>query len=215
MDNKNDILIELKALSPLLANLKEQTPLVQVPASYFEQFQESIMATISEESGVLSSLKKSNPDVPEGYFSTFSEQIVAKIKQENETIAEGKLVALPRKSNRIISIFKVVALAASIVGVMVLIKKIQTPILMPTQINIEESMASLTRDEIYQYMNANSNEFGMEQIKKAVLPAIEAQSAITTETPETPVSITENDIDTYLEEHSNIIEIDDSTTDIF
>lgn len=215
MDNKNDILIELKALSPLLANLKEQTPLVQVPASYFEQFQESIMATISEESGVLSSLKKSNPDVPEGYFSTFSEQIVAKIKQENETIAEGKLVALPRKSNRIISIFKVVALAASIVGVMVLIKKIQTPILMPTQINIEESMASLTRDEIYQYMNANSNEFGMDQIKKAVLPAIEAQSAITTETPETPVSITENDIDTYLEEHSNIIEIDDSATDIF
>ncbi|MEZ5053655.1 MAG: hypothetical protein R2807_02625 [Chitinophagales bacterium] len=206
---------ELKALSPLLANLKEQTPLVQVPASYFEQFQESVMATISEQSGVLSSLKKSNPDVPEGYFSTFSEQIVAKIKQENETIAEGKLVALPRKSNRIISIFKVAVLAASIVGVLVLIKKIQTPILMPAQINIEESMASLTRDEIYQYMNANSNEFGMEQIKKAVLPAIEAQSAITTETPETPVSITENDIDTYLEEHSNIIEIDDSTTDIF
>lgn len=215
MDNKNDILNELKALSPLLANLKEQTPLVQVPASYFEQFQESVMATISEQSGVLSSLKKSNPDVPEGYFSTFSEQIVAKIKQENETIAEGKLVALPRKSNRIISIFKVAVLAASIVGVLVLIKKIQTPILMPAQINIEESMASLTRDEIYQYMNANSNEFGMEQIKKAVLPAIEAQSAITTETPETPVSITENDIDTYLEEHSNIIEIDDSTTDIF
>lgn len=215
MDNKNDILNELKALSPLLANLKEQTPLLQVPASYFEQFQESVMATISEQSGVLSSLKKSNPDVPEGYFSTFSEQIVAKIKQENETIAEGKLVALPRKSNRIISIFKVAVLAASIVGVLVLIKKIQTPILMPAQINIEESMASLTRDEIYQYMNANSNEFGMEQIKKAVLPAIEAQSAITTETPETPVSITENDIDTYLEEHSNIIEIDDSTTDIF
>lgn len=215
MDNKNDILNELKALSPLLANLKEQTPLLQVPASYFEQFQESVMATISEQSGILSSLKKSKPNVPEGYFTAFSEQIVAKIKQENETIAEGKLVALPRKSNRIISIFKVVALAASIVGVMVLIKKIQTPILMPAQINIEESMASLTRDEIYQYMNANSNEFGMEQIKKAVLPAIEAQSAITTETPETPVSITENDIDTYLEEHSNIIEIDDSATDIF
>lgn len=215
MDNKNDILNELKALSPLLANLKEQTPLLQVPASYFEQFQESVMATISEQSGILSSLKKSKPNVPEGYFTAFSEQIVAKIKQENETIAEGKLVALPRKSNRIISIFKVVALAASIVGVMVLIKKIQTPILMPAQINIEESMASLTRDEIYQYMNANSNEFGMEQIKKAVLPAIEAQSAITTETPETPVSITENDIDTYLEEHSNIIEIDDSSTDIF
>ncbi len=215
MDNKNDILNELKALSPLLANLKEQIPTIQVPASYFEQFQESVLVTISEEKGILSSLKKSKPDVPENYFPIFSEQIMAKIKRENETISEGKLVAFPRKSNRIFSIFKVAALAASIIGVMVLIKQLQAPILLPNNINIEESMASLTRDEIYQYMNANSNEFGMEQIKKAVLPAIETQTEITTETQEAAVSISETDIDSYLEEHSNIIEMDDSSTDIF
>ena len=55
MSHRNDILIELKEISPTLLNLKENEKPLVIPADYFEQLVNSCLAEIETESSFLSS----------------------------------------------------------------------------------------------------------------------------------------------------------------
>ena len=227
MNNKNDILNELKTISPLLYSIKENEKSLLVPENYFEQLADNALAEIQIESGLLASLKKEKIESPENYFDTFSDSIIDKIKNQEQEIEQGKLVALPKKRNKIFVLFNTVAVAASIVGAIIMIRhlQIQEPTIVAPQIDVKAAIASLTQDEIYQYMYANSNEFGLEQIKTAVSSsfqnenesvekAAEATSTIDTSKSSIP-EITNEDIDNYLKENTNLIITDDLSTDIF
>ncbi|MCB0507819.1 MAG: hypothetical protein R2739_03595 [Chitinophagales bacterium] len=227
MNNKNDILNELKTISPLLYSIKENEKSLLVPENYFEQLADNALAEIQIESGLLASLKKEKIEIPENYFDTFSDSIIDKIKNQEQEIEQGKLVALPKKRNKIFVLFNTVAVAASIVGAIIMIRhlQIQEPTIVAPQIDVKAAIASLTQDEIYQYMYANSNEFGLEQIKTAVSSsfqnenesvekAAEATSTIDTSKSSIP-EITNEDIDNYLKENTNLIITDDLSTDIF
>ena len=227
MNNKNDILNELKTISPLLYSIKENEKSLLVPENYFEQLADNALAEIQIESGLLASLKKEKIEIPENYFDTFSDSIIDKIKNQEQEIEQGKLVALPKKRNKIFAMFNAVAVAASIVGAIIMIRhlQIQEPTIVAPQIDVKAAIASLTQDEIYQYLYANSNEFGLEQIKTAVSSsfqnenesvekAAEATSTIDTSKSSIP-EITNEDIDNYLKENTNLIITDDLSTDIF
>lgn len=208
MNNKIDILNELKEISPILLNLKENEKPLVVPANYFEHLTESFMTEINTASDLLSSIKKENIEVPANYFETFSDNIISKIKAEEKTITQGKIIELPKQENKVFSLFKKVTFAASVVGAVFLVKQVQQPDL-PIN-NCEDGIACLTQDEIYQYMNANAQDFEVQQIQEAVQPALENQ-----ETVEQKKEINEKEIEQYIIENNNIIEAEDASTDIF
>lgn len=85
MENRNDILNELKEISPLLAGM-QKTNVYTVPAGYFEALaNNTILLVKDEESNFLTTIKKQTGDVPHGYFDTLADNILAKVKaQENE-----------------------------------------------------------------------------------------------------------------------------------
>lgn len=208
MSNKADILNELKEISPILFTLKENEKPLVVPAKYFEQLADNFIPEINAESGLLASMQKEKIDVPDHYFDHFSDSILSKIKKEEHIIENGKIVTLPKKEQKFFSMFKQVALAASIIGAVIFIKKISEP---PTPLNnCEDGIACLTQDEIYQYMNANSQDFDVQQIQEAVAPVLESQR-----NESIHKEISEKEIEQYLEQHNNIIEAEDITTDIF
>lgn len=208
MSNKTDILNELKEISPILFTLKENEKPLVVPAKYFEQLADNFMTEINAESGLLASMQKEKIEVPDHYFDHFSDSILSKIKKEAHIIENGKIVTLPKKEHKFFSMFKQMALAASIIGAVIFIKKISEP---PTPLNnCEDGIACLTQDEIYQYMNANSQDFDVQQIQEAVAPVLESQR-----NESVNKEISEKEIEQYLEQHNNIIEAEDITTDIF
>ncbi|HRB69788.1 MAG TPA: hypothetical protein PLC92_06755, partial [Chitinophagales bacterium] len=71
-----------------------------------------------------------------------------------------------------------------------------------------DGIACLTQEEIYNYLNVNSHEFGTEQIKKAVQDNIE-----TTET--SSISVNDEELNTYLENNTLLLDSEDAYTDIF
>ena len=76
MENRIDILNELKQLSPTLAAI-EKVNVFTVPAVYFEYLPADILMGIEKENG-LSNYKTA--DVPVGYFDTLATSILTKIK---------------------------------------------------------------------------------------------------------------------------------------
>ncbi|MEI7803434.1 MAG: hypothetical protein WCI97_12345 [Bacteroidota bacterium] len=99
MENRNDILNELKQLSPLLAERKKEN-LFTVPANYFSSMEENVMGKIYAES-VSAELKNSGLkefkkqevfDVPYGYFERLPNQILQKTSRKpSVTVWEGVL----------------------------------------------------------------------------------------------------------------------------
>ena len=86
MENRIDILNELKELSPFIAAM-EKVNVFTVPQGYFEHLGADIMMGIETENG---SAKTTFPvdDVPAGYFDTLAGSILAKIKTpETEDVA--------------------------------------------------------------------------------------------------------------------------------
>lgn len=83
METRNDILNELKALSPVLAAM-EKVNVFTLPAGYFEYLGADIMLGIETENGLNHTIPVA--DVPVGYFETLSNSILSKIKaQETES----------------------------------------------------------------------------------------------------------------------------------
>jgi len=93
MENKNDILEELKQLSPLLAE-REKLNLFSVPENYFNAVEEGVMEKIAAQSvnrelenSSLSKMKKQDAfDVPYGYFERLPEQILNKTSRKKNSL---------------------------------------------------------------------------------------------------------------------------------
>jgi hypothetical protein len=91
MEPRNEILVELKTISPVVAGIGSLNP-YQLPEEYFETFAEQVMkriraASISAKeelenlSPLLNSLSKQLPfDLPENYFQDLSEQALVGVK---------------------------------------------------------------------------------------------------------------------------------------
>ena len=95
MENNVDILNELKELSPIIAGIEKKN-LFTVPAGYFENLSEGILAGIAIEenvSNIFSSGSVDN-DVPHGYFDTLADTILDKIKAQKIISASEELSAL-------------------------------------------------------------------------------------------------------------------------
>jgi len=202
MNNRQDILNELKTLSPFLCKLKENEKMLAVPENYFEELADVVLFQTTNENSVLAQLKKEKIEVPINYFENFGDNILSKIEIEN---AGKKAIELPNKKNKIIHLFSRVAIAASIVGAVFLVKQVQNPALHFS--NNENDIASLTQTEIYSYMHANSIDFDVQDVEQTVQKVL-----------------TENEINSdidkqtaaeYIEENINILESDDASTDIF
>ncbi len=89
MENTNDILNELKELSPTLAAM-EKVNVFTVPEGYFEHLSTGILLGIENEaeelSPALAAIQKTNVfTVPQGYFDHLSADIMMGIENENST----------------------------------------------------------------------------------------------------------------------------------
>jgi hypothetical protein len=201
MNNRADILNELKALAPILLQLKKHGQPVVVPEGYFASFADDTLSEIHSSSGILAGLEKEKISAPAGYFATFGDHIISTIKEEELV----KTMELPKQQNKMFFLFSRVALAASIVGAVLLIRHIQQPIL--TVNDCTDGIACLTQEEIYDYMNTNSHEFDVQLIQETVKPVVD--------TIEATIDIETKDASKYIEENKLVLEIDDSSTDIF
>jgi hypothetical protein len=83
--SSNDILNELKELSPLLAGL-EKVNVFTIPEGYFDSISTTVLVAAKEEKNKLPLFSgQSVFDVPVGYFESLPENILAKIKEEKNT----------------------------------------------------------------------------------------------------------------------------------
>ena len=207
MNNKADILNELKGLSPILLQLKENEKSVRVPNNYFEQLEDVVIAEIKAEGSILSSIKKEKIEVPSIYFDTLADTIISKIKAEEQTIEQGKIVAPQTpKRNNVIQLFSRFAAAASLIGIIAFGIQQLNKSTLPVN-NCADGIACLTQDEIYNYMNVNSHDFDVQQIQETVKPALEKT--------EPQIDINKKEATQYIEENKNILDVEDASTDIF
>ena len=89
MENKVDILNELKAISPMLAGL-EKINVFAIPEGYFNYLSEDILHGIKSKNNSLPHAISGNlqADVPAGYFDHLADTIMGRIKAEqNETLS--------------------------------------------------------------------------------------------------------------------------------
>ncbi len=99
MDNSNDILNELREISPLLANLEKRN-LFTVPKGYFDGVADNLLHLVKhEQSSFLAGSKmQKTGSVPEGYFDSLAETILNKIKAQ-EAAEEYPVLAKISKQN--------------------------------------------------------------------------------------------------------------------
>ncbi len=82
MNNSNNILNELKEISPLLAGMQKAN-VFTVPNGYFENFPATMLLLVKEEkNSLLTGISQQNPNVPAGYFDTLADSILNKIKAQ-------------------------------------------------------------------------------------------------------------------------------------
>jgi hypothetical protein len=209
MKEKKEIANELKQISPLLAQLKERKEIIQIPKDYFTSFSDNLFTEINIESPILAQIPKEKPLLPDGYFDSFSKEIILKIRNEEVEINTGSLGKNQRNSmGQLMAMFKNIAVAAAVIGIIFIIKEIQTPSLPSTDYN--NTLASLTQEEIYNYMNEHSIEFDLFDVQQAVKPALDQQIK-----EEANINMSEDEMDAYLKEHNHLIEVDDLSTSIF
>ena len=92
MENRNDILNELKELSPTIAAM-EKVHVFTVPPGYFEHLGADILMGIETENGIAKTTA-SVSDVPAGYFDGLAGSILAKIKTQETEDAATEIRAL-------------------------------------------------------------------------------------------------------------------------
>lgn len=97
MENRNIILNELKAISPVLAEAGFRN-VYEVPAGYFEALPGRMLGLVKgaegEDSPVLPA-KKDNPyQVPQGYFDNFAASLLQRIKASEAKSAQEELETL-------------------------------------------------------------------------------------------------------------------------
>lgn len=84
MNNGNNIWNELREISPLLAGM-EKVNVFTVPAGYFEEMADNMIALVKQEENSLLLAQKKQPlmDVPAGYFDSLADTILSKIKAQD------------------------------------------------------------------------------------------------------------------------------------
>jgi hypothetical protein len=87
MNQRIEILNELRSISPLLAGIGNAN-VFAVPGNYFEFVSDTVMACLHEENRLLNIDGTGKDDVPEGYFNGLADAIIAKIKGEKDMPAE-------------------------------------------------------------------------------------------------------------------------------
>ena len=204
MQNRNDILDELKAISPTLFQIKGKETLPKVPLNYFAELTEMIIAQTQQENDFLSTIPKEKIEIPTNYFNSFADNIIDKIKSEEQTISEGKIISIQASKTTIVKLFSRIAVAASVVGVLFFgIKNYNNSSIITN--NCEDGIACLTQDEIYNYMNDNSEQFELQQVQDAVSPMIENAE----------IKIEKHEAEKYIEQNKTDLSFEDASTDIF
>lgn len=204
MQNRNDILDELKAISPTLFQVKEKETLPKVPSNYFAELTDNIIAQTQQENDFLSTIPKEKIEVPANYFNSFADNIIDKIKTEEQTISEEKIISIQQPKTTIVKLFSRIAVAASVVGVLFFgIKNYNQSNTLTN--NCEDGIACLTQDEIYNYMNDNSEQFELQQVQDAVSPMIENAE----------IKIEKHEAEKYIEQNKTDLSFEDASTDIF
>ncbi len=90
MENRTDILNELRELSPFLAEI-EKLNVFKVPAGYFEHLSSDILVGIITDN---TPGKSFTGDVPAGYFDSLANNILAKIQARETSEAVTEIEAL-------------------------------------------------------------------------------------------------------------------------
>lgn len=94
MKSTNDILEELRELSPVLAGM-EKLNVFTVPAGYFDLLSEDILAGVKNEKNTGNEINSvSVSDVPQGYFDSLAETILGRIKSAGAETASEETRAL-------------------------------------------------------------------------------------------------------------------------
>ena len=95
MENRIDILNELRDLSLLLAGM-EKVNVFSVPEGYFESLSADIQASLREESEINFGTHsgQQNTEVPLGYFDTLADTILNRVKQGEAITAADELRSL-------------------------------------------------------------------------------------------------------------------------
>ena len=94
MENNNDILNELRELSPLLASI-DRINVFSVPDGYFEHLSADVLMGIRLENGIgTDDFDSLSADVPVGYFDTLADTILLKIKTQDEADSASEIRAL-------------------------------------------------------------------------------------------------------------------------
>lgn len=91
MESRNNIVNELKEISPVVAQIGFDNP-YQVPAGYFEGLAQQILARV--EAPVLPREKVNPYEVPQGYFDNFAANLLQRIKAEQASTAKEELETL-------------------------------------------------------------------------------------------------------------------------
>lgn len=97
MENRNDILNELEALSPTIAAL-EKVNVFTVPEGYFECLSTDILLGINTENGLLTAASNDQAgQVPAGYFDSLAGSILDKIKAQEIEEADAGIETFSEK----------------------------------------------------------------------------------------------------------------------
>ncbi|MBK7884520.1 MAG: hypothetical protein IPJ81_12595 [Chitinophagaceae bacterium] len=107
MENKNDILNELKTISPLLAGI-EKINVFSIPEEYFKKL-DTYIIEIAKENNFLQHINKQPVnEIPLGYFTNLSENILNKIKnqQTQNALEEIKTLSPTLYQLQPINVFK-------------------------------------------------------------------------------------------------------------
>ena len=95
MENSNDILQELREISPVIAGI-QKVNVFTVPMGYFTSLSDDILASLKEEGIGLPGMA-SHPvsyEVPAGYFDDLATTILSRIKAQQNEQAADELKAL-------------------------------------------------------------------------------------------------------------------------
>lgn len=88
MENRTNILNELREISPVVAQISLQNP-YRVPAGYFEGLAEQVLQRIQADEAPVSSVlpQVNHPfEVPSGYFEGLADQILNRVKASEEAL---------------------------------------------------------------------------------------------------------------------------------
>ncbi len=156
MENRNDILNELKQLSPLLAERKKENLFI-VPENYFSTVEENVMEKIQAESvshelknsGLAAFKKQEMFEVPYGYFERLPNEILQKTSRKKSLTILESVSEYFQYSFRLTHLLAATPmLAVMILAIVVITKPVD-------EIETISPLAQISNEEISSYLSEN------------------------------------------------------------